>query len=164
MEIFFFLTMVSNHTNLFGYFFILSNDSIHWQHYSHDADIGVRGTGTRKHEAFEQCALAMTAVITDVESVAPAHAITVHCQAVNDELLLNEWLNALVFEMATRHMLFSRFRVHIENTQLNATVWGASIDVQRHQPAVEIKGATLTDLKVTHAAEGIWTAQCVVDV
>jgi SHS2 domain-containing protein len=31
-------------------------------------------------------------------------------------------------------------------------------------PAVEVKGATLTELKVSRNADGLWTAQCVVDV
>ena len=35
--------------------------------------------------------------------------------------------------------------------------FGASLDVWRHHPAVEIKGATYTELHV-------WHAQCVVDV
>lgn len=41
----------------------------HWEHFPHDADIGVRGVGTSKEEAFEQAALALTAVITNPENV-----------------------------------------------------------------------------------------------
>ncbi|MBT9613287.1 MAG: archease, partial [Burkholderiales bacterium] len=35
----------------------------HWEHFTHGADIGVRGFGNTPSEAFEQAALAMTAVI-----------------------------------------------------------------------------------------------------
>jgi SHS2 domain-containing protein len=38
------------------------------------------------------------------------------------------------------------------------------VDVARHQPAVEIKGATYTELKVGRTDNGLWFAQCVVDV
>jgi len=33
-----------------------------WEHFSHEADIGVRGIGITKEQAFEQAALAMTGV------------------------------------------------------------------------------------------------------
>jgi SHS2 domain-containing protein len=36
--------------------------------------------------------------------------------------------------------------------------------VARHQPAVEVKGATYTNLLVTHTPDASWLAQCVVDV
>jgi SHS2 domain-containing protein len=36
-----------------------------WEHYEHDADIGVRGYGATRAQAFEQAALALTAVVTD---------------------------------------------------------------------------------------------------
>ena len=35
-----------------------------WEHFTHDADMGVRGYGETKSQAFEQVALALTAVIT----------------------------------------------------------------------------------------------------
>ena len=37
----------------------------HWEHFSHEADIGIRGVGPTLATAFEQAAIAMTAVITD---------------------------------------------------------------------------------------------------
>jgi tRNA nucleotidyltransferase (CCA-adding enzyme) len=79
-------------------------------------------------------------------------------------LLLVDWLNALILEMAARHMLFSRFEVSLDGHRLNATAWGEPIDLGRHQPAVEIKGATYTALKVGRMESGQWLAQCVVDV
>jgi SHS2 domain-containing protein len=42
----------------------------YWEHFSHDADIGIRGIGATKEEAFEQVAIALTAVITDPHCVA----------------------------------------------------------------------------------------------
>lgn len=135
-----------------------------WEHFSHQADIGVRGIGASKEEAFEQAAVALTAVITDPKTVAPHERVDVTCDAPDDELLLAEWLNALIYEMATRKMLFSRFRLHIDGGQLQARVWGEAIDVARHQPAVEVKGATYTALLVAPDQDGVWRAQCVVDV
>jgi len=135
----------------------------HWRHFHHDADIGVLGEGASMEQAFEQAAVALTAVITDPTNVRAEKTIELHAQAPDFELLLADWLNALIYAMATRHMLFSRFKVAIEGDQLHATAWGEAIDLKRHQPAVEIKGATYTELAVRRNVTG-WLAQCVVDV
>jgi tRNA nucleotidyltransferase (CCA-adding enzyme) len=135
-----------------------------WEHFPHQADMGVRGIGPTKEAAFEHAALAMTAVITDPASVAPLQAVPIVCEAPDDELLLVDWLNALVYEMAMRKMLFNRFAVRINGHSLQATAWGEPVDVARHQPAVEVKGATYTELSVKQDRQGRWVAQCVVDV
>ncbi len=135
----------------------------HWEHFVHEADIGVRGLGETKEEAFTQAAMGLTAVITDLENVVQQDVILIHCEAPDDEVLLVEWLNAIVYEMATRNMLFSRFDVDIKDTTLNAHCWGELINPQKHQPAVEIKGATYTELSVRQV-DGKWIAQTVVDV
>ena len=135
-----------------------------WEHFPHEADMGVRGIGGSLGQAFEQAALAMTAVITDPAKVAAADRVEIACRAPDDELLLVDWLNALIYEMATRKWLFSRFEVHIKELQLVASVWGEPMNAAKHQPAVEIKGATYTALRVARETNGAWIAQCVVDV
>lgn len=134
-----------------------------WEHFPHDADMGVRGFGATQAEAFEQAALAMTAVVTDPAGVQSREPVAIECEAPDSELLLAEWLNRLVYEMSTRHMLFGRFSVHLDGTRLRATAWGERIEAARHRPAVEIKGATYTTLRVG-PANGGWLAQTVVDV
>ena len=138
--------------------------SLSWQHYEHGADIGVSGCGQSKADAFAQAALALTAVITDPDTVAATDMIEIHCEAPDDELLFVDWLNALVYEMASRKMLFRRFEPTIKDRQLDARVWGEAIDVAKHQPTVEVKGATYTTLSVHQDTDGWWHAQTVVDV
>jgi len=134
-----------------------------WEHFPHVADVGVRGRGPTLARAFEAAATALCAVITDPESVEPRCAVDIDCEAPDAELLLVDWLNALVYEMATRRSLFSRFAVEIEGGRLRGRAWGEPADPARHRPAVEVKGATYTALRVAREAEG-WVAQCVVDV
>ena len=138
--------------------------SARWEHYEHGADIGVRGFGETRSAAFEQGALALTAVITDPTCVNAAERVPLTCQAPDDEILFADWLNALVYEMATRGMLFGRFHVRIDGNRLIADAWGEKTDVARHHPAVEVKGATYTTLRVARQANGAWLAQTVVDV
>jgi SHS2 domain-containing protein len=135
-----------------------------WEHFAHDADIGVRGWGATPAEAFVQAALAMTAVVTDLKSIEPTDAIAVECNASSLDLLFYRWLNALVYEMATRGLLFGAFEVSIEGTRLVGVARGEKVDRARHAPAVEVKGATLTDLAVVERRPGCWLAQCIVDV
>ena len=135
-----------------------------WEHFSHQADIGVRGIGASKEEAFEQGALALTAAITDVHALETKELVNVECEAPNDELLFVDWLNAIVYEMATRKMLFGRFQVRLNGSRLHGSLWGQPVDVAQHEPAVEVKGATYTALEVKRRESGEWVAQCVVDV
>ncbi|KAB2849048.1 MAG: archease [Hyphomicrobiaceae bacterium] len=135
-----------------------------WEHFAHDADMGVRGYGPTPGGAFEQAALAMTGVVAEPATVRPEMSIEIACEAPNLELLLVDWLNAIVFEMATRHILFGKFDVDIEGTRLRARAHGEPISRQRHAPAVEVKGATMTALEVVEDSPGHWRAQCVVDV
>ena len=134
-----------------------------WEHFPHDADIGVRGWGPTVEAAFEQAALAMTAAITDA-AVAPMQAVEVSCDAPDRELLLAEWLNTIIYEMAVRRMLFGEFAVRIDGTKLRGTLWGEPVDVARHAPACEPKGASYTALRVSKDSDGLWSAGCVVDV
>ena len=135
-----------------------------WEHFPHQADMGIRGYGSTPSGAYEQAALAMIAVITNPELVGPSERVEVHCEVDDPELLLVDWLNAIIYEMAIRKMLFSRFEVSIDGSRLEGKLWGEAVVVEKHHPAVEVKGATFTSLRVAQEADGRWVAQCVVDV
>jgi SHS2 domain-containing protein len=135
----------------------------HWEHFPHEADMGIRGVGATKAQAFEQAALAMTAVVTDPQAVKDERLVHLECEASDDELLFADWLNSLIYEMSAHKMLFSRFSVQLEGQRLLGDAWGEPVDPMRHHPAVEIKGATYTALRVAQE-NGEWVAQTVVDV
>ncbi len=135
----------------------------HWENFPHEADIGVRGFGATPAEAFEQAALAMSAAVCDLGAIKTPQSIAIECEAPDRELLFVEWLNALIYEISTRRMLFGRFSVRIDDGQLHGRAWGEPLDRMRHAPAVELKGATYTALRVARQADD-WVAQTVVDV
>jgi SHS2 domain-containing protein len=135
-----------------------------YEHFPHQADVGVRGYGRTRHEAFAQAALALTAVLVPPDIVADRQSVHVSCAAADDELLLLDWLSAVVYQMSTRRMVFSRFEVVITGTALAGELGGEPLDVARHQPGVEVKAATAEALRVARLADGTWLAQCVVDV
>jgi len=135
-----------------------------WELYSHPSDIGIRGTGPTREEAFAQAAMALTAVITDVQKVEPRQSVDIECQEEDDELLFLCWLSALLYEMDTRSMLFSRFEIEAVEGGIRIRAWGEPVDVAKHEPAVEVKAATYADLKAERKSDGTWLAQCIVDV
>lgn len=135
-----------------------------WEHFDHDADIGIRGIAPTMAQAFEQAAIALTAVVTDPERVMPSETLSIHCQASDPELLFLDWISELIFQMSTRGLIFSRYQVAIDDNKLTAIVTGEKVNVTRHQPAVEIKGATFTELRVHQNPDALWVVQCVVDV
>lgn len=107
--------------------------------------------------------MAMTAVIVNPATVQPVEDVAIECEAPDTELLLVDWLNALLCEMAARRMLFSGFEVVLEGGRLSGRARGERIDPARHQTTVEVKGASYLELQVKAAEDG-WMAQCVVDV
>ena len=136
---------------------------VQYETFEHEADIGIRGIGFTRAEAFEQAAKALYSVMVAVDLIQPIEQREVNVSAPDQELLLVEWLNALLALSDIEHMVFSRFEVSIAGTSLSGSAWGERLDQERHEPRVEVKGATYHMLSVTEK-DGRYTAQCVVDV
>ncbi len=134
-----------------------------YETFEHQSDIGVRGFGDSLEEAYANAAAAMYSVMADISRIAQRESRAVHVTAEDREQLLVEWLNALLALSDIERMVFSRFEVHIEGSDLTGTAWGEGLDRLRHEPKVEVKGATYHLLKVADE-DGRYTAQCVVDV
>jgi len=136
---------------------------IQYETFDHEADIGIRGFGKTLAEAFENTAIALYSVIVNVQAVDAGEMRRLVVSAPDRELLLVEWLNALLSLTDIEHMVFSKFNVKIEGAFLTGAAWGEKLDQERHEPSVEIKGATYHMLKVEEEG-GRFVAQCVVDV
>lgn len=108
-------------------------------------------------------ALALTNIVTDTKKIRLIEEVTIQCSAPDLDILFFDWINAIIYEMETRTMLFSQFNVRIQNLKLWAKIKGETIDRNRHSPVVDVKGATFTELCV-HQSNQRWIAQCVVDV
>jgi SHS2 domain-containing protein len=134
-----------------------------WEDFPHGADVGIRGWGPTLEQAFEQAALALTGVLTDAD-IESQTSVEVECDAPDVEALLVEWLNAIIYEMAVRNMIFGAFKVTINGLHLRGTMWGEPVDQTKHAPACEPKGATYTALRVAQRPDGTWSAECIIDV
>ena len=134
-----------------------------YETFDHEADIGVRGFGATIEEAFANTAAAMYSVMVELNAVKPEREKNVSAEAPDRELLLVEWLNALLSLTDIERMVFSKFEVKIAGTSLTGTVWGEPLDRVKHAPKVEVKGATYYMLKIGKEKDR-FVAQCVVDV
>jgi len=94
-----------------------------YEHFEHQADMGVRGYGHTREEAFEQVALALTAVIVPPDVVKTGTSVQVTCSAPDDELLLLDWLGTVVYQMSVRKMLFGQFKVALDGCK--ASYWAS---------------------------------------
>ena len=99
-----------------------------YEHFHHQADIGIRGIGDTIDEAFEQAAIGMMAVICNPKAVLPEKEVKIFCNAPDEEFLLVDFLNAIIYEMAVRNMLFGKFEVTVKGDCVDAKAWGEKSD------------------------------------
>jgi len=136
---------------------------VNYETFEHEADIGIRGCGTTMEEAFVNAAKALYSVMVNIDTVETRESRDISVHAPDHELLLVEWLNALLSLSDIERMVFSTFKVTIDDSALSGTAWGEKLDQRRHEPHVEVKGATYHLLSVKQE-DGRYVAQCVVDV
>jgi SHS2 domain-containing protein len=136
---------------------------VNYETFEHEADIGIRGFGKDREEAFQNAAIALFSVMVNIKKVEHKEQRSISVTAPNEELLLVEWLNSLLSLSDIERMVFSKFDVKISGTSLTGTAWVEALNRERHEPNVEVKGATYHLLSVTYHAGG-YIAQCVVDV
>jgi len=136
---------------------------ISYETFEHEADIGVRGFGASIEEAFSNAARAMYSIMLDVDAIQPLVMRSIEVSAPDTELLLVEWLNALLTMSDIERIVFSKFELKLVDNRLIGSAWGEPLDRFRHKPVVEIKGATYHMLSVK-LEQGRYVVQCVVDV
>jgi SHS2 domain-containing protein len=133
-----------------------------YDYFDHDADIGVIGRGATLEEAFEAAARGTFAIMADLGQVRPVQDVPLEFEEADVELALVRWINLLITLAREHRMVFCRFRIEQDGVRWRG---GASGEPWRtgFDRGVEVKGATLTMLRVTRAPAG-WEAACVVDV
>ena len=136
---------------------------MNYETFEHEADIGIRGFGNSLEQAFENAAVALYSVMVNVGKIVPAEKKVIAVSATDRELLLVEWLNALLALSDIERLVFSKFEVKIKDASLTGIAWGERLDRVRHEAHVEVKGATYHMLSVQEK-DGRYRAQCVVDI
>jgi len=129
----------------------------------HTADIGIRAYGATVEEAFENAALGMFSLISDLNKVEERGSYHIKVEGEDRESLLVEWLNELLYFFETENVLLKKFQISDwSDYHLSAVVAGEKLDLSKHQIEMDIKAATYHMLKVSH--NETWEAQVIFDV
>ena len=132
--------------------------------FEHTADFGIRVQSPDLPTLFAEAAEAMfSTLVADLKTARPVEEISFPIEGKQEDELLHDWLNELLFTFSARHMVFSQFKVVFEEKGLIGKAWGEKIDKTRHEIEMEIKAITWHGLKVEKTPEG-YLAEVIVDI
>mgnify|MGYP001584056044 CR=1 FL=1 len=123
-------------------------------YFAHDADIGIIGRGLTVEQSFEAAALAVFAIITNLEAVQPATAVVIEFEESDPELALVIWLNLILGKSRELSMVFSHFHIQHQGNQWHGKVLGEKWH-DGLERGVEVKGATLAMLAINSTPESV---------
>jgi len=121
----------------------------------HTADVGIEAYGRSLEEAFENAAKGMFAIITNKSKI--DNIISKKIEIKNegdDELLLVDWLNELLYIHDVEGLVFGEFDVSIDE-KLVAYAFGEEYNRQKHGYGVEIKAVTYHMLEIKRDKKGV---------
>jgi len=135
-----------------------------YETFDHTADLGIRIFGRTCEEVFINGAYALFDLLTDLDKVLKAFSYKLRVEAGDREELLIRWLNELLFLFESRGYLFKEFSItHLDQTSLEAAVWGEAFDPSRHERKTEIKAVTYHQVAICEK-EGAWEGKVIFDL
>ena len=122
----------------------------------HTADAYIAAYGKNLVEAFENAAVAMFDVMTDVEKVSPEIEDSVEVEAKDEQALLYNWLEALLVKSEINEMLYSKFKISClartaDGFKLKAKIWGEKFNHEKHPQRVGVKAVTYHRMEIIKA-------------
>jgi len=115
----------------------------------HTADVGIIAYGADIRQAFANAARALFSLITELENVEEILHRDIELTAPDQESLLVEWLNELIYLFDTENVIFKRFDIiQLDRTRLKARIYGEKVNSSKHKLKTGVKAATYHMLKV----------------
>jgi len=112
----------------------------------------VQAYGRSLEEAFENAALGLTGVVTDVSRIRPEQTVEETVEAEDLQMLLYKWLEAILVRLDAEQMVFSVFNVKIERESckyvLKAVMRGERFKPGWHTGGTQVKAVTLHDMEI----------------
>ncbi|MBO3800651.1 MAG: archease [Candidatus Brockarchaeota archaeon] len=123
----------------------------------HTSDVYVQAYGSNLEEAFENAALGLTGVITDISLIRPEQTVVEIVEAEDIQMLLYKWLEAILIRLDADQMVFSEFKVKIEKEEnnyiLRATMRGEKFKQGYHTSGTQVKAVTLHDMEIEETSK-----------
>ena len=115
----------------------------------HTADVGIRAYGASINQAFANAAKALFRLITELDNVNEVLHRDIELVAPDQESLLVEWLNELIYLFDAENIIFKRFDItRLNSTRLKARGYGEKVNISKHKLKIGVKAATYHMLKV----------------
>jgi SHS2 domain-containing protein len=135
-----------------------------YETFDHTADLGLRIRAPDLATLLVEAARALFSVIVeDLDAVQPKERVDIQLTGDDRAYLLFDWLNELLYRFDTKHWVFGKFEVKINNNDFKGSAWGEPLDRSRHVLSHEVKAITYHELKVEQTPDG-WLAEVIVDI
>lgn len=129
----------------------------------HTADVLFIARGKDLSELFKNSGLATMDTMVDLKSVGKAITKKISLKEKDAEALLFSFLEEIVFLKDAESMLFSDFKIKIDNNKLQAELIGEKIDINKHKLRVDVKAITLHEFYLKKTDKG-YKAQVILDI
>ena len=135
-----------------------------WEHFEAEADVGVRGRGPTRAEAFAQATLGVFALIVAPDEVQAREHRAVRAQADTPEALLVAWIDECLYVHEIEGFVVQAVELTTCTERLaHGLLHGEPLDPERHRVGTVVKGATYHQLAIG-VLEDVWEATIIVDV
>lgn len=132
------------------------------------ADVTFEATGETLEELLESSGKATTnAMIEDVDSLEKKETVKFTIDSENEEKLLHDFLQEIVFYKDAEQLLFSDYSLKVTKNDkgysVDATLKGEKIDMKKHALISDVKAVSWHMYKVEKTEQG-WKAFVILDV
>ena len=130
----------------------------------HTADAGFKLWGETLADIFVQGAQALYSLMTDRRRLQNRQVLEVELAALDQEALLVDWLNHLLYLNDTKSFFAKQIEVlELSPQRLKARLAGEELDPQRHILKTGVKAATYHHLAINRNNDG-WQARVIFDL
>jgi SHS2 domain-containing protein len=132
------------------------------------ADIAFNAWSETLEGLFQEAAQATIKVMVDnLTEIRPTETVEVTLDQTNEEMLLFDFLNELIFYKDARRLILLPEQITINRGEagcnLQATLKGEEVNPERHRLSTDVKAVTMLRFSVAQVQEG-WRATVVLDV
>jgi SHS2 domain-containing protein len=134
----------------------------------HTADAYVAAYGKDLSEAFENAAVALFDVMTEVSRIDPESEDNVQVEGEDEYALLYVWLETLIVRSEVNKMLYCKFKISeidrvSDGFRLRARIWGERFDDEKHTQKVGVKAVTYHRMEIVKKPEKV-TLKFILDI
>jgi len=147
---------------------MVNRPTIGYEYVDHTADIQLHAWAPSLPDAFLQCAYAMFAYMTDLNTVDVASSVELTAEATDTGMdsLLYHFLDELLFHFSAEYFVPKQIEItnfDRVNLKIDFKIHGEDFDLSKHPQGTEVKAITYSNLQV-HENENMCDVFVIVDI